>query len=180
MIRHRRLHLCPPVQRCTTERLPARSSSVYLFSSFTFFLYSSSGIVYLTPDAWQLSEEDNTLTTMQWRRDRQRTRHLIYLKHLLSGVNDSTKGQHQRGGGWGPTLWGHWEVDLDIWPPIHATSSGPAAQIDLRFFFFFPLKTPHPSAEFLLMQASPRLPEAFLFMDVCSMTPIPPMTPIHI
>lgn len=53
----------------------------------------------MTADAWLLSG-DNTLDTMQRRKDRQRTWHLISLKHLLSGVNDSTKEQHQRGGGW--------------------------------------------------------------------------------
>lgn len=95
-------------------------------SCFPVSLCSSSGIVHLTPYAWQLSEKDNPIDT---------TRNVGICSTFDTRFISSTywaelttqqRDRHQRGRwvGGGPTLWGHWEVKLDIWPPITQQVSG--------------------------------------------------------
>lgn len=145
-------------------------------SCFPVSLCSSSGIVHLTPYAWQLSEEDNPIDTT--RNDgicsTFDTRFIssTYWAELTTQQRD----RHQRGGwvGGGPTLW-----RLNLTSGLRPIMQQVSGQLP-KWVWFFLLKTPHPSAEFLLLQSSPWLPEALLFTDTCSVTLIPPMTPIHI
>lgn len=118
VITHLQLHLCPPQRGFQPDHLQR--------SCFPVSLYSSSGIVHLTPYAWQLSEEDNPIDT---------TRNIgicsTYDTRFISStywaeLMTQQRERHQRGEwvGGGPTLWGHWEVKLDIWPPITQQVSG--------------------------------------------------------
>lgn len=101
--------------------------------------------------------------------------HLIYLKHLLRLVNYPTKSPASE-------EWVEFNLSGELKGltltsgPRSCNKFRPAAHIDL----VFPLKTPHPSAEFLLIKVSPWLPEALEFTDACRVTLIPAMTPIHI
>lgn len=67
-------------------------------------------------------------------------------------------------------------VNLDIWPPTEQQVRGQLAQTGLSGLAF-PLQTPHPSAQFLLIKqrktSSPRWPVARLLTDACRVTLIP-------
>lgn len=69
-------------------------------------------------------------------------------------------------------------VNLDIWPPIAQQVRGQLAQTGLSGLAF-PLQTPHPSAQFLLIRqrktSSCRWPVARLLTDACRVTLIPPL-----
>lgn len=93
------------------------------------FLWLSSGFVHLIPDAWQLSEEDNTVDTMYDAWTPQHAWHLIYLKHLFRLVNCPTKG----GGGAGSWHPGEFEGLTLTSAPDHPTSSG---QLPKWLWFF--------------------------------------------
>lgn len=100
--------------------------------------------------------------------------HLIYLKHLLRVVNYQTESCVGELGG---VLYSRELKGLTLTSgPRTSNKFRPAAQIGL----VFPLKTPHPSAEFLLIWVSAWLPEAPLFTDACGVTLILAVTPIHI
>lgn len=170
-VSHLSLHLCPPPP-------PERGFQPdhLQCSCFPVSLCSSSGIVHLTPYAWQLSEEDNPIDT---------TRNVGICSTFDTRFISSTywaelttqqRDRHQRGGwvGGGPTLW-----RLNLTSGLRPIMQQVSGQLP-KWVWFFLLKTPHPSAEFLLLQSSPWLPEALLFTDTCSVTLIPPMTPIHI
>lgn len=96
------LHLCPLLQLHQREASSQILHSISIFL-FHFFLYSSSGILHLTPDAWQRSEEDNTINRTHNTRIRS-----TFDTRFISSTYWAGLTIQQR----------NWEVNLDIWPPI--------------------------------------------------------------